>query len=156
MLQVNELMSRDVSACTPDSALDEVAQMMWEKDCGVIPVVDEEYKPIGVVTDRDIAMGSALQHQASWNIRAHDISNGKEVYSCRAEDDVHSALKLMQEKKIRRLPVVDGDGHLTGMLSLSDVIVRATKTKRSRLSYEDAITTLKSVSKHRHEPEVIE
>lgn len=150
MLQVNELMSRDVSACTPESALDEVAQMMWEKDCGAIPVVDNENKPVGVITDRDIAMGSALQHEASWNIRAQDISNNKEVYSCRADDDVHDALQLMQDKKIRRLPVVDNDGHLTGMLSLSDVIVRATKTKRSKLSYEDAITTLKSVSAHRH------
>ncbi|MGI9285874.1 MAG: CBS domain-containing protein [Pseudomonadales bacterium] len=150
MLQVNELMSRDVSACTPDSALDEVAQMMWEKDCGAIPVVDNDNKPVGVITDRDIAMGSVLQHEASWNIKAQDISKDKEVYSCRDEDDVHDALQLMQDKQIRRLPVVDNDGHLTGMLSLNDVIIRATKTKKSNLSYEDAITTLKSVSAQRH------
>ncbi|MGI9294785.1 MAG: CBS domain-containing protein [Pseudomonadales bacterium] len=150
MLQVNDLMSRDVLACTPDSALDEVAHMMWEKDCGAIPIVDNDNKPVGVITDRDIAMGSALQHEASWNIRAQDINGGKEVYSCRTEDDVRDALQLMQDKQVRRLPVVNNDGHLAGMLSLNDVIIRATKTKRSNLSYDDAITTLKSVSAQRH------
>ncbi len=149
MLKVSQLMSRGISACTPDSALNEIALMMWEKDCGAIPVVDNDNKPVGIITDRDIAMGSALQHEASWNLTAQDITNGKGVFACSAEDDVHDALQLMRDKKIRRLPVVDNDGHLTGMLSLSDVIARATKTRKSKLSYEDTIVTLKSVSAQR-------
>jgi len=146
-MNVREVMTSKVVTCNADARLDTVAMMMWDNDCGSIPVIDQSQKPIGIVTDRDIAMGAALQHKALWDIVAQDVTNNRPIHTCIADVDVASALKMMQSQRIRRLPVVNGTGQLVGIVSLDDIVALAQKTG-AELSFDDAMTTLKAVCKH--------
>jgi CBS domain-containing protein len=151
-MKVSELMTRDIRSCTPETDLETVATEMWNGDCGSIPVLNDNGIPIGIITDRDIAMAAALQHKALREITTGDVINGRAVECCRSEDSVDSALHAIINTHVRRLPVIDADGRLQGMLSVDDIIVRAERGKRGQgkpdLSYEDAITALKAVCRY--------
>ena len=146
-MNIKDAMISKVVTCAPDSRLDAVAMMMWNNDCGSIPVLDEMGTPVGMVTDRDIAMGAALQHKALWDISAGEITGGREVRTCRADADVATALEMMQSHHVRRLPVVNGKGGLVGIVSIDDIVALACKGGPD-LSFDDAMATLKAVCKH--------
>ena len=78
-MYVNEAMTIDVKKCKPYSSLNDVARMMWECDCGAIPVVSDDNKPLGIITDRDIAMSAMLNHQALWEIQASTVIQGQSL-----------------------------------------------------------------------------
>jgi CBS domain-containing protein len=85
------------------------------------------------------------------NIAVEDVISGK-VFACKPEDDIHIALKTMQENKVRRLPVVSADRKLEGILSMNDVVLKAQEAKEKKaaeLSYEDVVNTYKSICQHR-------
>ena len=149
---IKDLMRTNVETCRPDSPLEAVALMMWNHDCGAIPVVDEDRKPIGMITDRDIAMGCSLNHKALWELRAGDILNHRSLYSCDSEQELDSLLDIMKEHQVRRIPVTDKQGKLAGIVSLGDAINVAKKTTRSNnsLSYNKVMDVLKSVSNPEH------
>lgn len=147
-MNLKDIMTTDVKSCTIDTMLDSVAMMMWENDCGSIAVVDDKGTPIGMITDRDIAMGSALQHRPLWEMATSEITNNRPVFTCNENDDVHSLLTTMQNNKIRRVPVVDDEGHIDGIVSIGDLMAFAKKdAKSSGLSYDDTVNTCKAVSK---------
>lgn len=143
-MKVQELMTQQVVSCYPWSNLSEVAMMMWNHDCGMIPVMSESGAVTGVITDRDICMGVATQHRRAEEITVADVTNGA-LYTCHPEDTVTNALKLMQDHQVRRLPVVDWDGHLVGVLSLNNVIA-ASRTAKTP-TYSEVIDTLKTIGK---------
>lgn len=151
-MNVDYVMTCNVASCGPDSTLESVAMMMWDTDCGSIAVVDEARKPIGIITDRDIAMGSALNHKPLWEISTREVTNNRPLFTCTTRDDIGSALEIMQREKIRRLPVVDPSGALSGMLSVDDVVFFAGEStkgeKASAVSYDAAMSLLKAVCKH--------
>lgn len=151
-MNVGEIMTQAVKACSPDSDLESVAMDMWNHDCGCIPVVDEAGKPVGIITDRDIAMAGALKGEALRNIRISEVIKGHRLHCCYTADPVQVALKTMWAEHVRRLPVIDSDGCLAGILSVDDIIVSAERGKRGHgvpaLSYDDAMTTLKAVCSH--------
>ncbi|TQV81157.1 CBS domain-containing protein [Exilibacterium tricleocarpae] len=147
-MKIQETMVSNVSTCHADAPLDQVALMMWNHDCGCIPVVDDEHRPLGVVTDRDIAMGAALGHKPLWDMKAGDITAAKPVYTCRETDDLSTALELMQEYKVRRLPVTNGDGTITGIVSMGDIIACAKTGRNASLKYDATAGMLKAVSGH--------
>lgn len=120
-MNVEQVMSRDVAVCSPEDSLESVAMLMWNNNCGAIPVVDDDGRPCGMVTDRDVAMASALQHKPLWDIRTQDVSRGA-VYTCTPNDELQQALETMRDQKIRRLAVVDESGRIRGLLSIDDVI----------------------------------
>jgi CBS-domain-containing membrane protein len=93
---------------------------MWEHDCGAIPVMGDDDRIIGIVTDRDICMAAYTQGRPLYAIPVHDAM-AKEVFTCRPDDSVEDAEHLMGEKQVRRLPVLDGAGQLVGMLSVGDI-----------------------------------
>jgi CBS domain-containing protein len=148
-MNVGEIMTQAVKFCGPDSDLESVAMDMWNHDCGCIPVVDENGKPVGIITDRDIAMAGALKGQPLRDIRISDVIKGHTLHCCHSEDPVQSALKTMWAEHVRRLPVINGDGRLQGILSVDDIIACAERGKRGHgvpaLSYDDAMNTLKAV-----------
>ncbi|GAB3093401.1 CBS domain-containing protein [Aestuariicella hydrocarbonica] len=125
MKKVQDIMSKTVHACTMDTTLEKATMIMWNNDCGCVPIVDEQEKPIGMVTDRDIAMGSALQHKPQWELQLRDITNGHSLFSCRTTDDVERALQTMKDHAVRRLPVVDDMGKLAGVVSIGDILASA-------------------------------
>ena len=119
-MQVDALMTTHVCSCEPHSTLNEVAQIMWEYDCGVVPVLDSsaDRHVVGMVTDRDIAMAAYLQGKSLHEIRARDVMS-TELTTCKPSDSVEAAGHCMVQGKVRRLPVVDDEGRLLGLLSLA-------------------------------------
>ncbi|HBC55683.1 MAG TPA: hypothetical protein DCZ03_00830 [Gammaproteobacteria bacterium] len=153
-MDVNKVMVSNVASCRHDTKLESIALMMWDNDCGCIPVVDSENKLIGIVTDRDIAMGAALQHKPLWEMTAQSICGEREVYCCKTRDDIHRALKLMQVHEVRRLPVVDSQNKLVGIISMGDVLASAEPAKDAALPLYELAAMLHAVSAHHTVPKL--
>jgi CBS domain-containing protein len=122
-MRVQELMTQMPATCTRESTCAEAARIMWDCDCGSVPVVDENGRAIGIVTDRDICMSALFRGLPLAAIGIADVMSG-DLCTCRADDDVKDAERLMQQRQVRRLPVVDSGGALVGILSLGDVAQR--------------------------------
>ena len=150
-MKVKEIMTADPRVCTLTNSLADAAGLMWDNDCGILPVVAEGGKVVGLITDRDICMAGTLKGRQLANIPVEDAISGK-VFSCKPDDDVRTALKTMQENSVRRLPVVAADGTLKGVLSMNDVVLKAEEGKEKKapeLSYGDVVNTFKSICQHR-------
>jgi CBS domain-containing protein len=122
-MRVQEMMSTDVETCRPDDSVKWVAQAMWKRHCGAVPVVDSNGRVHAMITDRDICMaayeqGRLLAHIKVWSACSHDVQ------TCQPTDSVEAAEKVMREAHLRRLPVVDGHGTLRGIITLGDIARR--------------------------------
>jgi CBS domain-containing protein len=122
-MKVSEICTKNPVSCGPDSDLSSVAWKMWEHDCGIIPVVDGNRMLVGVISDRDITMAAITKNRVPSAIHVREVMTGA-VHSCHPGDNVLDALKTLAAYRIRRLPVIDGDSRLVGILSLSDVVHR--------------------------------
>jgi CBS domain-containing protein len=148
-MKAKEVMTSNVQTCMPETSLATAAMMMWEKDCGVLPVVNVSDKVVGMITDRDICMGAATKQRDPSTIAVAEVISGN-AYGCEPDDDVRQALKTMKEKRVRRLPVIDADGKLHGILSLNDAVLGAKENgaKKQDLSYGDVMQTFKAICAH--------
>lgn len=119
-MKIESVMSTQVSTCAPGDSLNRAAQLMWEGDCGCLPVVDEEGEVAGVITDRDICMAAYTR-----GMSLHEASVGSAmshpVVTCGTNDSVAQVEQMMKEHRIRRIPVLDDLGGLVGMVSLGDL-----------------------------------
>jgi CBS domain-containing protein len=130
-MKVTEVMTRDVACCRPDDSLSVPARLMWDCDCGTVPVVDRSSgRALGMITDRDICMATLMQDRPPSAIRVAEVMS-RELYSCTPESEITDAERIMRDRRIRRLPVLDTEGRLLGILSLAD-IVRTSERERSR------------------------
>ena len=145
-MNVCDVMHSPAECCYSETNLDAVAKLMWDHDCGAIPVVDSTNKPIGILTDRDIAMSSFLNHKPLWEIRSKEIAGNRQLFTCKSDDDIRIALETMEREKVRRLPVVNSEGELQGILSVDDIVFFTKQD--SDLSYDDTVGALKAVSIH--------
>lgn len=137
------LMTTHVRTCQADDALSHAAHLMWNEDCGIVPVLSGR-QVVGVITDRDICMATYIQGKAPAELRVED-SMSKQLFSCSADDSVATALAMMRDGRVRRLPVLTVDGKLLGLLSLADVVRWAQPL--SNPSVDAAITeTLAAIS----------
>lgn len=118
--RVRDLMSPDPVTCRPFEKLSDAAQRMSEGDFGVLPVVDEEGKPIGMLTDRDICMCAYASGSALTDLTVEDAMSPS-AQSCKATHSLRAAMDLMVTHQVRRLPVVEEGGALVGIVSLADV-----------------------------------
>lgn len=142
-------MTYDVQTCRPENNLADAAMRMWRGDCGVLPVVADRDKVVGMITDRDICMAAATKHRDPTNIRVNEVISGK-VYGCSADTEIHEALKIMQQKQVRRLPIISAeDGRLEGVLSINDVALKASVGRSAELSAEDVENTMRAICAHR-------
>lgn len=150
-MKVRDVMTRNEFRCGPGTDLAAVAMIMWDNDCGTVPVVDGEGKAIGMITDRDICMAVATQHRPASEIPVSKVFSGK-LYTCGPGDSITVALKIMEREKVRRLPVIGATGALEGILSIND-IVRHVEAKKGRKtqgpSCEEVIQALKAICAHR-------
>jgi CBS domain-containing protein len=144
-MKVKELMTSDVKSCGLDTNLATAAKIMWESDCGAIPVTDEQGKVVGVITDRDICIAAATRSRTEGEIPVQDVISSI-VYTCTPSDDVRAALDTMKNRKVRRLPVVGHDGRLSGIVSIHDIASQARSTKSSDISPEAVIETLVAIT----------
>lgn len=150
-MKVREIMTAEVGSCGLETNLAAVAKVMWEKDCGAVPVLDSEGKAIGIITDRDICMALTTRNNLASEVTVGDVISGP-VKSCAPGDDVSDALGTMQSEQLRRLPVVDNDGRLVGILSLNDVILHSKQGKSKKgahVSHGEVMDALKALSQHR-------
>ena len=120
MTTVTSVMTANPASATPETPLRDVARLMIENDCGQIPVVDTKGMPVGVVTDRDIAVRIVAEGRDTMNATASDAMSAP-VQSIREDSTLKDAAELMEASKIRRVPVVDKQGKLTGIVSLADI-----------------------------------
>jgi len=149
-MKVEKLMHGDVGACHANDKGSLAARIMWERDCGCVPVLDESSYVVGMVTDRDLCMASYTQGKSLQDIRVRTAMS-KELWSCRLNDDLSDAERTMREHQVRRLPVIDARGHLKGILSLSDIAREAAREARDRpkqieVSYTDVAETLGAIN----------
>lgn len=125
-LTVGEVMTPDVAACRPEESLERCAQIMWERACGCVPVVDGDNRPVSVITDRDVCMAAYIQGSP---LSAIPVSSAmsKRLFTVDVRETVSTAEGIMRRFCVRRLPVIDGLGQLVGILSIDDI------TKHGRL-----------------------
>jgi CBS domain-containing protein len=119
-MQVQDLMSKPAVTCRAHDHLEAAARLMWENDCGALPVVGEDGRVVGMITDRDVCMGAYTQGLALREIPV-SVAMMPRAFTCRPEDSVQFAEALMADRKVRRLPVVDEEGRPLGLLSLDDL-----------------------------------
>jgi CBS domain-containing protein len=154
-MRVQDIMTTNVEACSPEQDLGAAATIMWERDCGSVPVVDNERKVVGMITDRDICMAVATRNKLASEIKVGEVISGN-VYACAPDDKLRDALETMQSAQLRRLPVVDASGVLHGILSINDVILHSDKGRsKKHISHKEVMETLKALSEHRR-PDVSE
>ncbi len=120
-MKVENVMTRNVASCTPDASLADAAGLMWQHDCGVIPVVDERGKVAGVLTDRDICMFLAMNDRRASEVSVGEVMS-RQIFVCSPESEVTEVLGIMKREQILRIPVVGNDGKLEGIVSLSDLV----------------------------------
>lgn len=150
-MKVEKLMSHQVFTCKSDDTLNRAAQLMWEHDCGAIPVVASDGKVIGMVTDRDIAMAAYTKGKGLRFIGVSEVmTRGVQVIG--RDDSVVDAETAMKTHRVRRLPVVDKQGRAVGVVSLSDIARAARQQRRSRkpdVTSDEIAVTLAAISEPR-------
>jgi CBS domain-containing protein len=125
IMQVKEIMTADPACCMPETALQEVALMMIDHDCGEIPVVENKdtKRPIGVITDRDIVCRIVAKGLNPLDLTVADCLTTPCV-TVTPEMSLGACTWIMEDKKIRRVPVVDADGGCCGIVALADIARR--------------------------------
>lgn len=144
-MKVREIMAKKPSFCGPESSLEEATFLMRRNNCGFLPVVGDGGNVIGVITDRDICIALGTRNRKPADLRVWDVMPRK-LFTCMEGDDVHCALKTLRSARIRRLPVVDRDGSLVGVLSIDDIVLHAREhLLRKDISYRDVENTYKAI-----------
>ncbi len=128
-MQVKDVMTADPACCVSETALQEVAQMMVDHDCGEIPVVEnkETKLPIGVVTDRDIVCRTVARGINPLDLTVADCMSSPCV-TVTPEMSIEECSRVMEENKIRRVPVTDAGGGCCGIVSLADIALHAKRS----------------------------
>jgi CBS domain-containing protein len=119
-MQVRNLMVHQVKTCGSEDSLNNAAHLMWVGDFGCVPVVDQDSRVVGMLTDRDICM-AAYTRGASLHALNVKSAMAREVVTCAPDDDILFAEKLMRKNEIRRLPVVDAQRKLVGIISVDNI-----------------------------------
>jgi CBS domain-containing protein len=143
-MNIEQIMSKPAITCTPLDTLNTAAGLMWNNDCGVIPVVGEKGELVGMITDRDICMAAYTKGAALTAIPV-SAAMATKVFSCGPQDDLAAAEALMGKYRVRRLAVVDKDRRPVGVLSLNDLARYACGAKKSSVEREEILRTLASI-----------
>ena len=142
-MNIRGIMTADPACCTPEQTVREAARLMREYDCGCAPVVDDlrTRRLVGVVTDRDLAV-RALADGKGPETLVRDVMSEETSY-CTPEDDLREVERVMMERQVRRVPVVDGAGGCVGIVSQADL---ARNSGGRALSKRDVARVLERIS----------
>jgi CBS domain-containing protein len=143
-MKVKDVMKTDVAFCSTEDNLKKTAEMMRYRDCGAVPIVNEEKRVVGMVTDRDICLAVAARNRKASDVKTKELMSG--VIVCSAEDKLEDALKKMRKNQIKRLVAVGENGELVGILSVSDILLSAGKDKHLK---KKVYATIEKISKPR-------
>jgi CBS domain-containing protein len=132
-MKVSEVMSRTPAFCVQGTNMGTAAEILWDRNCGILPVVDTEGRVVSVITDRDICIALGTRNRLPGELTVGEVATQSAV-CCSADEDIRAALTRMGGAKLRRLPVVDGTGKLEGLLSMDDVVDRTPSKRRARVT----------------------
>jgi CBS-domain-containing membrane protein len=149
-MRVEKIMTHKVTTCGSHDTLEHAASLMWDGDCGSLPVTtgNGSRQIVGIITDRDICMAALFQGKALRELRVEDAM-AKKVLTCHASDEIEDAQRQMQNEQIRRLPVVDNEGALMGIVSMADIVresARSQYREHQDIAASDVMTTLAKIS----------
>jgi len=153
---IKQLMSQPVVTCQVSDHLGQAARLMWEWDCGAVPILDENGRAIAMLTDRDICMAAYMQGKPLSEINVRTAMS-KGLWACSPEASLGQVEQLMREHQLRRIPVLNAEGQPVGMVSLNDLALAATKQHpgvrdaRNAVSLASTAETLAALSAHRLE-----
>lgn len=147
-MKVREVMSTPPVTCRTSSSLSDAAAAMWRNDCGALPVVDEHDTAVGMITDRDICIAVGTRAQRASEIPVQSVITGHLSY-VRPDDDLATVFASMERDRVHRLPVLDEQAHVVGVVSLNDLVLRAGDVARdAALEPTHVIATLRQISAH--------
>jgi len=122
-MKCKDVMSKNVKWLHPDNTIEDAVNIMQEQNCGAVPVVNGDMRIEGIVTDRDITLFTVLQHKDPESTRLGEFMT-KDIITCLADEDLENLVKRMREYQVRRIPIVDSNNKLIGMVSLGDLAVK--------------------------------
>ena len=131
-----DIMTSNVTTARREMTLQEIARLMRDGDMGIVPVVDEAKMLVGVVTDRDIVV-RAIAQGLNWETTTVGDVMTTELFTVRPDDFVFQAIRLMGDKQVRRVPVVDENGALQGILSMADIALEVEDEREIAEALED-------------------
>ena len=118
---IREFCTKNVVTASPEETLYDAAKKMWEENVGTVVIVDEEETPIGIVTDRDVAMKGVALFEPTWAPLREMMA--QDIVVLNQDRDLFEAARMMFEQGIRRIPIVDEDGKLAGIISFDDIMM---------------------------------
>jgi CBS domain-containing protein len=144
-MKVKDLMTKKPAVAMPDMELSKVARLMADHNVGSIPVVEnkDNLRVIGMVTDRDIATRAVAEGKNPLQMHASDIMSTP-VITVQEDDDVQDVAKLMQKNLVRRVPVVDQQGSVRGMVAQADIALKTSDQTTADVVQEISKPTQKS------------
>ena len=140
-MKVNQIMTTEPRTCSRGTTLATAASLMWDGDCGILPVV-EEGKLVGIVTDRDMFIALATRNKLASQITVGEVAR-ETVATCEPEDDVHAVLATMKNHRVRRLPVVGFGGTVLGVISMNDILLAVGPNEA--VHDEEVVETLQAI-----------
>ena len=146
-MKVREIMSSHPVCCRSTDRLADVAWKMYEGDCGVLPVLGEKGEAVGMITDRDVAIATMTRNKPPSEIFVAEVMSGK-VHACGQDDKLESALETMAAERVRRLPVLDAERRVVGVLSMNDVILRLGRATTHLALTRQVLTALHRICEH--------
>jgi CBS domain-containing protein len=146
-MKIKDIMTPEPRTCTLETNLAAAAALMLDGDCGILPVVNEQAKLVGVVTDRDMFIALATRNARASEITVGEVAHAQ-VFTSDADDDVHAALATMKQHRVRRLPVAGFAGMVVGIVSMNDILLAAGPRKDVR--NDEVMDTFQGICAHHH------
>ena len=138
MMKCNEVMTKNPVCCSPNDSVVKAAQLMKRSDIGSIPIIETEEtkKLVGILTDRDLALKVVAEGRNPQSIKVEEVMTHT-VITCRTDDDLQNALEIMAEYQLRRIPVVDSDNRIIGIIAQADVATRLDQPEKTAAMVKD-------------------
>jgi|ERR1700757_963429 len=153
MKTVKEIMYSSPRYCTKNDSLQNAVKELSKANIGSLPVIDVDKKVVGIITNRDVCAALGRTNRTITELKVDDVMT-KDAHVCKPEDDTRTALKIMRTKRVHRLPVVDKDGRLRGLLSLNAIVRDVVGKERPELEHageENIVKTLRAIAEKKHE-----
>ena len=148
-MKVRDVMTPNATAIWITGSLADAAKEMWEHDCGALPVIKDGLKVVGMITDRDICMAVAMRDGNPSSISVEEVMNPS-VFFADPDEEIEEAMATMRKHRIRRLPVMNLNDELQGILSMNDIVLKAQPRsgKKMGLEYADVVKTYQAICAH--------
>ena len=153
-MKVQEVMRKQAVICELDTTLAAAVELMRKNGCGFLPIIGEGGNVIGVITGRDICIALGTRNQKPTDVLVKDVMLPEQytfpkLFTCTPDDDIHCVLKTMRMAKIRRVPVIDREGGLMGILSMDEIVLRAcARAGKHDISCKDVVDAYKAICAH--------